>query len=77
MEFVGPGVALEGSKKVMGTLVRVLLPLVRVCPSLSWCDSLYKQRCAPSSPLDLVVLLSLQDKDGGFTLKSYFHGSHL
>lgn len=31
----------------------------------------------PQSPLDLLVLLSLRDKEGGFTLKKYFHGSHL
>ena len=31
----------------------------------------------PQSPLDLFVLLSLHGKDGGFTLKNYFHSNYL
>lgn len=65
--------ALEGSKKMRGTLVRVLLCLYQCIP-LSWCNSFYKQICVPLNPLDLVVLLPLHVKDAGFTLKNYFHG---
>lgn len=52
--------------------------LMWVFPSLSWCDSFYSQICVPSEPFGLDLFFLCMTKEvGGFTLKKYFHGSHL